>query len=88
MKWTYAIDPAATRDLRKLGPSATAKVIAFLNKRVHGTADPRAFGKPLRASLKGLWRYRVEDYRIICRMEDARLIVLIVAVGHRSDVYA
>lgn len=87
MKWTYDIGEKATRDLRKLGPSAKAKVVAFLEKRVHGTADPRAFGKPLRGNLHGLWRYRVEDYRLLCRLEDHRLVVLVVGVGHRSDVY-
>jgi mRNA interferase RelE/StbE len=50
-------------------------------------ADPRKFGKPLRAELAGLWRYRVADYRILCQIRDRELIVLVVAVGHRRDVY-
>ena len=87
MPWTYEVDPRAAESLRRLGPSATAKVIAYLEKRVKGTADPRRFGKPLRHGLKGLWRYRVEDYRLLCRLEDRRLVVLVVDIGHRSTVY-
>ena len=49
--------------------------------------NPRVFGKPLRASRFGLWRYRVRDYRIICELQERRLVVLVVAVGHRSTVY-
>jgi mRNA interferase RelE/StbE len=85
--WSYTIEPRADRELKRLGPAATAKIVGFLEKRIHGTRDPRAFGKPLSGSLHGLWRYRVEDYRIICRIEDHRVIVTVVAVGHRSSVY-
>ncbi len=87
MGWTYEIDPAAARSLKKLGPSVTRKIVGFLEKRIHGAADPRAYGKPLVGGLKGLWRYRVEDYRIICRLEDHRVIVTVIAVGHRSTIY-
>lgn len=87
MSWGYELAPTATRQLKKLGPSAAAKVFGFLDKRIKGTRDPRAFGKPLSGDLHGLWRYRVEDFRIICRIEDHRVIVTVVTVGHRSDVY-
>lgn len=69
------------------GRSRRKKIRAYLAERIEGTPDPRAYGKPLRGDLTGLWRYRVEDYRIIARLEDHRLIVLVVTVGHRSDVY-
>jgi mRNA interferase RelE/StbE len=58
-----------------------------MDKRVAKGHDPRHFGKPLRASKFGLWRYRVRDYRIICELQDKRLVVLVVAIGHRSTVY-
>ena len=87
MKWTVGINEAAAKQLRKLGPVAAKKIRAYLAERIEGTPDPRAYGKPLRGDLTGLWRYRVEDYRIIARLEDHRLIVLVVTVGHRSDVY-
>ena len=87
MPWAFEFEPGAERDLRKLGPAAAAKIKAYLNKHIQGCADPRAYGKPLRADLRGLWRYRVDDYRILARIEDHRVIVTVVAVGHRKDVY-
>lgn len=49
--------------------------------------DPRKFGKPLRGSKFGLWRYRLRDYRIVGELYDKRLVVLVVAIGHRSSIY-
>ncbi len=87
MAWDYQIEPEAARDLHRLGPSAAMEIRHFLDKRVRGAADPRAFGKPLRGDRKGYWRYRVRDWRLLCRLEDRVLIVVVVAVGHRSKVY-
>ena len=87
MPWTFKISDGAEKNLRDIGPSAAREVFEFLEKRVQGNVDPRAHGKPLRQSKHGLWRYRVRDYRIICRLEDSILTVLVVAVGHRSKVY-
>ena len=58
-----------------------------MDSRVATAGDPRHFSKPLRASKFGLWRYRVRDYRIICELQEKRLVVLVVAVGHRSTIY-
>ena len=87
MNWDYELSADALAALRRLGPSVAAKVIAYLDGRIRGVANPRLFGKPLRGRMKGLWRYRVEDYRLLCRLEDRRLVVLVVEVGHRSRVY-
>jgi mRNA interferase RelE/StbE len=73
--------------LRDLGPAAALEIRAFLDERIRGAPDPTAFGKPLRGSKHGLWRDRVRDYRLICRLENSVLIVVVVAVGHRSTVY-
>ncbi|MFH1499083.1 MAG: type II toxin-antitoxin system RelE/ParE family toxin [Verrucomicrobiota bacterium] len=87
MSWGFEFEPGALRDLKKLGPSAATKIRAYLEKRIKNSRDPRAFGKPLRGDLHGLWRYRVEDYRLLARIEDHRLIVTVVTIGHRRDVY-
>lgn len=87
MSWDYRISAEALRDLRDLGPSASREIIGWLDTRVRGTADPSTFGKPLRGKLKGYWRYRIRDWRILCRLEDGVLMVIVVAVGHRSNVY-
>ena len=87
MAWTYKIHEDADRHLDKLGPAARAEITAWLEKRIQGAANPGQFGQPLRGSKHGLWRYRVRDYRIVCRLENKILVVLVVAVGHRSTVY-
>ncbi len=87
MPWDYKIDDLALRELRDLGPSAARTILNFLETRVKGCPDPRAFGKPLRGGLHGLWRYRVQDYRLICELLEGELIVIVVKIGHRSKVY-
>ncbi len=58
-----------------------------MENRIGMAEDPRKYGKPLRNSMRGLWRYRWGDYRIICQIQDARLTILVVSVGHRSRVF-
>ena len=85
--WTVEFDDRARRELRKLAPETQRTILHYLRERVAGSADPRQFGKPLRMQLAGLWRYRVGDYRLICRLEEDRLVVLVIKVGHRREVY-
>lgn len=87
MSWDYRLGAEAIRDLRDLRPSATKEIVGWLDERIHGAANPCAFGKPLRGDRKGYWRYRVRDWRLICRIEDQVLVVIVVAVGHRSNIY-
>lgn len=87
MSWDYRIEENAKRKLRDLGPSAAREILDYLNTRIKGSADPRAYGKPLKHALKGLWRYRVRDLRVLCRLEDGICIVLVIDAGHRRDVY-
>jgi len=85
--WTVEFDERARRELRKLSVEIQQTILRYLRERLAGSSDPRQFGKPLRRNLAGLWRYRVEHYRLICRLEDNRLVVLVLKVGHRKDVY-
>jgi mRNA interferase RelE/StbE len=87
VNWVYRFDERALKDLKKLGRAAQRDIIAYLDERITGKATPRRFGKALKADMAGLWRYRVGDYRVICQIKDRELIVLVVAVGHRKDVY-
>lgn len=86
MNWTYRFDEQALKELRKLGRPAQHDILAWLDARVVGVADPRRFGKNLKGELAGLWRYRVGDYRILCQIRDDQLVVLVVAVGHRKNI--
>lgn len=85
--WRIEFDSEAARDLRKLGAEPQRLILRYLRQRIATAEDPRRFGKPLTGDLKGLWRYRVGDYRIVASIEDDRLVVLIVTVGHRREVY-
>ena len=90
MNWVYRFDARALKELKKLGHTAQQEILAYLDERIVGCGDPRRFGKALRADLSGLsglWRYRVGDYRIVCQINDGELIVMVVAVGHRRDIY-
>ena len=87
MSWVIEYDPEALRDLRKLDRSIQREILDYMDQRIAKAEDPRKFGKPLRASKFGLWRYRVRDYRIICQLQDRRLGVLVVSIGHRSTIY-
>ena len=85
--WRVEFDRAAVRDLRKLGADAEGRILRYLRERVVGSADPRRIGQPLTGDRKGLWRYRVGDYRIVASIEDSRFVVLVVAIGHRREIY-
>lgn len=87
MAWTIEYDEGAVSDLKKLDRQAQREIVDYMEKRIAKAEDPRSFGKPLRHSKFGLWRYRVRDYRIICQLQQAKLVVLVVAIGHRSTVY-
>jgi mRNA interferase RelE/StbE len=77
----------ALKQLRKMDRAAQKRIVRYLDTKIAPSDDARAFGKPLRGALGGLWRYRVGDYRIICHIEDDRLLVLVLRIGDRKDVY-
>jgi mRNA interferase RelE/StbE len=87
LAWTVEWDERAVRDAKKLDQEARNKIAAYLRERIATDDDPRRFGKPLLGQKAGLWRYRVESYRIVCHIQDDRLVVLILAVGHRRVIY-
>ena len=85
--WKVEIDREAKRDLDKLDPQVTRRIERFLYERVATLDDPRSIGEALRGSKLGeFWRYRVGDWRIICEIQDAKLVVLALRVGHRREV--
>ena len=77
----------ALKQLKKLDNYTQRLITSWLKKNVDGTDDPRVHGKALTANLKGKWRYRVGNYRIICAINDEELIVLAITIGHRRDIY-
>lgn len=85
--WRVEFDRDAARDLRKLDAQAQHDILRYLRDRIATEEDPRRFGHALTGNLKGLWRYRIGDYRIVASIEDNRFVVLVVTVGHRREVY-
>lgn len=72
--------------MRKLDRQVSKRITAKL-REISQLDDPRSIGKGLTGNLAGLWRYRVGDYRIICDIEDAVLVILVIDVAHRREVY-
>ncbi len=87
MAWRIEFTPEAEKQLAKLEKQSAKRITRFLKERVATLTDPRALGEPLKGKLREFWRYRVGDYRVLCRIEEGRLLVLVVRVGHRRDVY-
>lgn len=87
MSWEYRLTAKAVRQLHKVGREGSRRILAYLDTNIANCADPRQFGKPLTGEFGELWRYRTSQYRIICKIRDNELTVLVVRVGHRRDVY-
>lgn len=87
MAWTIEFDPRVEKELKKLGKAEAKRILDYLRDRVAVADDPRQLGKSLKGELTEYWRYRVGDYRVICELQDQRLVVLALRIGHRKDVY-
>jgi mRNA interferase RelE/StbE len=86
-RWSVSFEPKAEKDFRKLSSADRARVLRFLNDRIVPLDDPRGLGKALKADFGGAWRYRVGDIRVIVRLEFNVLIVVVIAIGNRGDIY-
>ncbi len=82
--WKINYEAQATKFLKKADPHTQKKILKFL---VKVSENPKSSGKALSASLKGLWHYRVGNYRIICNLSEKEITILVIDIGHRSDVY-
>lgn len=87
MAWTIDYTDTAKKQLRKLDKPAARRILDYLNERIADSRDPRVSGKALTGPLGNFWRYRVDEYRIICDIQDGQLRVLVVRVGNRREVY-
>ena len=87
MAWTVSISNIAERQLRTLDRPIQKRILDWLSDRIEGCKNPRHFGEPLKGDHAGLWRYRVGDYRILCVIQDQKVVVLVLTIGHRRQVY-
>ena len=86
MIYSFDWDKKAQKEFNKLDKSIQKQIQKFLNEFVKSD-NPRQKGYGLKHELSGLWRYDINDYRVICEIKDDKLIVLAVKLGHRRDVY-
>lgn len=87
MVWRVEFLATAKRQLKKLDRPWQAAILDYLEDEIAPLADPRSRGKALVGDKRGLWRYRVGDYRIVCEIQDEQLVIAAVLIGHRSAVY-
>jgi len=87
LAWTIEFLPAAEKELAKLGRAEAKRIIQTLKTRIAVRDDPRELGSALGDELGGLWRWRIGDYRVVARIQDERITILVVRVAHRREVY-
>ena len=88
MAWIIKYTASSLRQLKRLDKPVAQRVLDYLDERIANLADPRAAGKNLVGPRMGsYWRYRVGDVRVICDIQDHALLILVVEVGHRREVY-
>ena len=88
MAWKIDLSSNALKQLRKLDKPIADRILKFLRGRVEKLDDPRKIGERLQGPLGDFWKYRVGDYRVICSLQDDRLVVWVVRTGHRGEIYS
>ena len=87
MAWTIEFEPTALKELKKLGKEPARRIVQTLRTRIAPLDDPRTIGSALVGDWTGYWRYRIGDYRIVAKIADERLIITVVRIAHRREVY-
>ena len=87
MAWRIEFHPDAAKELKKLDRAVAARIVRTLETRIAALDDPRSLGAPLKGEHDGYWRWRIGDYRVVARIEDERIVILVVRVAHRREVY-
>ncbi|MDY5585047.1 MAG: type II toxin-antitoxin system RelE/ParE family toxin [Arcanobacterium sp.] len=86
MAWRIELSAQALKSLKKIDKPIAKQIYQELRK-LSELSDPRIKGKALTGNLRGLWRYRIGDYRLICHLESGELIILVLELGHRKSIY-
>ena len=87
MSYRVRIDKSAQKFLKKMDKFSAGVILDWIEKNLEGSEDPRRHGKGLTANRSGEWRYRVGNYRIIANINDENVIILILDINHRSEIY-
>ena len=87
MIYTVNTTPRFDKEFKKLDKYTQRMLVAWIDKNLENCTNPRIYGKGLTSNRRGQWRYRIGDYRIICNIEDNKLVILALTVAHRRDIY-
>ena len=87
MKFHVEFTDQAKKQLKKMDKHTASLIVGWIRKNLEGCSNPRIIGKWLVANRSGQWRYRVGDYRLIAEIQDEKIIILIVSIGHRREIY-
>lgn len=86
-KYKVKYSSKAIKNLRKLDKYTRNLIYAWIDKNLVACENPRIYGKGLAKNKSGQWRYRVGDYRLICEIKDEEIIILVLEIGHRREIY-
>ena len=87
MSYHVEFTETALKELKKMERQTVRLILGWIRKNLEGCENPRQHGKGLTANRNGQWRYRVGDYRLLAEIQDDKIIILIVHIGHRSEIY-
>ena len=87
MKYKVILSEKARKALKKLDKQTSSLIIGWIEKNLEGCENPRIHGKGLVPNRSGQWRYRIGDYRLICEIQDKKIIIYVLEVGHRKRIY-
>jgi mRNA interferase RelE/StbE len=85
--WTIEWQLSALKAFKKLDKTVQRRIMTFVDETLVNIENPHSTGKAMVGSYKGLWRYRVGDYRLICQIQESKFTILVVSVGHRRNIY-
>jgi mRNA interferase RelE/StbE len=87
MRYTVEYSQQAVKDLKKLDKHTASLLLGWIEKNLVDCENPRQHGKGLTANRSGQWRYRVGDYRILADIQDEKIVILVLEIGHRREIY-
>ena len=87
MKYKVLFTERALKQFKKLDINVSSLIFGWIEKNIEGSSNPRMFGKALTGNKTGQWRYRIGDYRLLCEIRDKEIVVLVLEVGHRKEIY-
>ena len=87
MKYDVEYSKTAMNTIKKMDSSTSKLIRTWIEKNLINTENPRIKGKALTGDFKGLWSYRIGDYRILAEIQDDKIVILILDIGHRSKIY-